>query len=188
MHEIFEAHVRSAPSAAAVECDRGTFTYAALDAAANRLAHALKRRGVISRPLSGRAVAFCRRSTTAAATAFVHGDAEELPFADATVDVAINIESSSTYPNIRKFFGEVFRVLNAGGDFLYSDVLPVRQASDSATLLQAIGIRPRRKPRHHAQRAPPCDEVARTRLQAYSAPGGVIGNFLGMPGPLCTKR
>ncbi len=46
IHELFEAHVRRAPDAPAVECGDARLTYAELNARANRLAHALRALGV----------------------------------------------------------------------------------------------------------------------------------------------
>ncbi len=46
IHELFEDQVRRTPDAVAVVHGDATMTYAALDAAANRLAHALRRRGI----------------------------------------------------------------------------------------------------------------------------------------------
>ncbi|BAJ32807.1 MULTISPECIES: class I SAM-dependent methyltransferase [Kitasatospora] len=53
---------------------------------------------------------------------FVHGDAEELPFEDASVDVLVNIESSHTYPDLGRFLREVERVLRPGGHLSHIDV------------------------------------------------------------------
>lgn len=52
----------------------------------------------------------------------VQGDAEHIPLADHSFDIITSLESSHTYPYIDNFFNEVFRVLNYGGYFCYSDV------------------------------------------------------------------
>ena len=52
---------------------------------------------------------------------FTVGDAERLPFADASFDAVINVESSHCYGHVGKFFSEVVRVLRPGGHFLFTD-------------------------------------------------------------------
>ncbi|MBN1239468.1 MAG: class I SAM-dependent methyltransferase [Gammaproteobacteria bacterium] len=49
------------------------------------------------------------------------GNAESLEFADASFDVAVNIEASHLYDDRKAFFDEVFRVLRPGGRFCYVD-------------------------------------------------------------------
>ena len=53
--------------------------------------------------------------------AFTVGDAEHLPFPDASFDVVVNVESSHCYGHIDRFFAEAARVLRPGGWFLYTD-------------------------------------------------------------------
>jgi ubiquinone/menaquinone biosynthesis C-methylase UbiE len=53
---------------------------------------------------------------------FVQGDAEELPFEDSSVDVLINVESSHTYPDLKRFLQEAARVLRPGGVLSHIDV------------------------------------------------------------------
>jgi ubiquinone/menaquinone biosynthesis C-methylase UbiE len=66
----------------------------------------------------------CRRRHPRAGLTFVAGDAEKLPFPDASVDVVINVESSHCYPHMAKFLAEVRRVLRPGGLLLYADFRP----------------------------------------------------------------
>lgn len=146
--------------------------------------HFFKPRRFVGMDLSGQAVAFCRRHCPARRSVFVQGDAEHLPFPSGSMDVAINIESSQSYPNVRSFFSEVHRVLEPDGDFLYTDVLPVQRASDWTGLLQAVGFRVEadRDITRNVLRS--CDEVARQRMHAYqtSASADMMSNFLGTPG------
>lgn len=52
---------------------------------------------------------------------FVQGDAEDLPFDDASFDCVINVESSHNYPNLARFYSEVARVLKPGGELSQVD-------------------------------------------------------------------
>lgn len=71
---------------------------------------------------SRQAVALCqKRHAGVANLTFVVGDAENLPFPDASFDAVINVESSHCYGHIDEFFTEAARVLRPGGWFLYAD-------------------------------------------------------------------
>lgn len=52
---------------------------------------------------------------------FQVGNAHEIPFADASFDVVINVESSHHYVHFDRFLSEVKRVLKPGGKFLFTD-------------------------------------------------------------------
>ncbi len=72
--------------------------------------------------LNPRGIAFCRqRHAGIAGLEFIQGDAQALPFADATLDAVINVEASHCYPDFPRFLAEVARVLKPGGHFLYAD-------------------------------------------------------------------
>lgn len=85
---------------------------------------------------SPQAVALCqKRHADVSNLAFVVGDAEQLPFADASFDAVLNVESSHCYGQVEKFYAEVARVLRPGGWFLYTDF---RAASDVPAWLAAL--------------------------------------------------
>jgi ubiquinone/menaquinone biosynthesis C-methylase UbiE len=71
--------------------------------------------------LNSAAIAFCRERHRVPGLAFAVGDAERLPFEDASFDALINVEASHCYPTFARFLAEVQRVLRPGGDFLYAD-------------------------------------------------------------------
>lgn len=71
---------------------------------------------------------------------FVQGDAQALPFDDAKFDIVMNIESSHCYPDQRRFFTEVRRVLKPGGTFCYTDNLP-DPAAFYEKMLADVGFR-----------------------------------------------
>jgi len=138
----------------------------------------------IGMDLSYEAIRFCKANHCYSGFAFHQGDAESLPFPDTSMDVVINIESSSSYPNIRAFFCEVFRVLVDGGDFLYSDVLPVRRMSECTALLKTIGFQVVQDRDITSNVLLSCDEVARNRMLAYRTASQIaeLSGFLGAPG------
>jgi ubiquinone/menaquinone biosynthesis C-methylase UbiE len=67
-------------------------------------------------------IAFCQRRHKLPGLSFVQGDAENLPFPDASLDALINVEAAHLYPHYRRFLDEVTRVLAPGGHFLYADL------------------------------------------------------------------
>ena len=53
---------------------------------------------------------------------FVVGDAEDLPFDDASFDAVICANSFHHYPNVQTFFHSVYRVLRPGGRLILRDM------------------------------------------------------------------
>lgn len=66
-------------------------------------------------------IAFCRKRHLLPGLSFVQGDAENLPFPDASFDAVLNVEASHCYPDFPRFLAEVARVLRPGGRFHYAD-------------------------------------------------------------------
>jgi ubiquinone/menaquinone biosynthesis C-methylase UbiE len=110
------------------------------------------------------------------------GDAEHLPFEDATFDVVTNMESSHTYPNLRAFFAEARRVLTMGGLFLYTDLLPVQRWAEVRMLLESLGLRAESERDITANVLESCDDVAANRVKAFGGSSEMIDNFLAVPG------
>ncbi|MEX0367047.1 MAG: SDR family NAD(P)-dependent oxidoreductase [Ruegeria sp.] len=132
--------------------------------------------------LSGAAIEFCRKTHTDARLCFVQGDAEELPFEDASFDAVTNIESSHTYPAIQRFYASVKRVLKPGGHFLYTDLMPVDKMHQCMELLRELGF-----DLHQDRDITPnvllsCDEIAASRLGAFEGDQAGWSNFLAAPG------
>lgn len=66
-------------------------------------------------------IRFCQQRHAVPGLSFMQGDAQKLPFADASFDAVINVEASHCYPDFPRFLREVARVLRPGGHFLYTD-------------------------------------------------------------------
>ncbi len=81
-------------------------------------------RVIVGVDTNARAVEACRRHYRVANLRFRRGDSEALPFAAATFDVVVNVESSHCYGSIRRFLSEVRRVLRPGGYLLLADFRP----------------------------------------------------------------
>jgi phthiocerol/phenolphthiocerol synthesis type-I polyketide synthase E len=124
---------------------------------------------VVGLDLSPAAIAFCRRAHRHPQLRFEVGDAENLPFPDASLDVVTNIESSHSYPNLFTFYTEVYRILELNGHFLYADVLPVAQRRECLAYFRDLGfaIEQDRDITNNVLRS--CDEIARSRVGAFSS-------------------
>lgn len=132
---------------------------------------------------------FCRRHHTVAGGGFIVGDVEYLPFRDAAADVVLNLESSHYYPNINRFFDEVYRVLAPGGEFLYADILPAETFASAVTYLDHLGFDLTRNQDISSNVLLSCAAIAKLRERAQG--NGVYNTFLVVPGSaefeaLCT--
>jgi SAM-dependent methyltransferase len=66
-------------------------------------------------------IRFCEQRHRVPGLRFMRGDAQNLPFADGSLDAVINVEASHCYPDFPAFLAEVARVLRPDGHFLYAD-------------------------------------------------------------------
>ncbi|PRQ06496.1 class I SAM-dependent methyltransferase [Enhygromyxa salina] len=71
--------------------------------------------------LAPASVDFATKTHGSTRVRFVEGDAQNLPFADASFDVVLNLESSHCYPSFDKFLADVRRVLRPGGVLCWAD-------------------------------------------------------------------
>lgn len=134
--------------------------------------------------LSSAAIAFCRKTHKDPRTKFQEGDAENLPFEPESFDVVTNVESSHSYPNIFAFYDGVYRSLARHGRFLYTDVHAVDKWSEYLSYLQSLGFVLEDNRDITANVLLSCEEIARTRVQAFSAGNDseLMANFLAVPG------
>jgi ubiquinone/menaquinone biosynthesis C-methylase UbiE len=71
--------------------------------------------------IAASAVRKCANRYGSLGIAFKTGDAQRMPFGDASFDIVVNVESSLNYPDLAAFLSEVDRVLRPGGYFLFAD-------------------------------------------------------------------
>jgi SAM-dependent methyltransferase len=79
-------------------------------------------RSVVGIDLTESSVKWCQQRWHDPSVTFRVGDAENMPLGDGSFDAVVNLESAHNYPEIDKFFGEAFRVLRPGGNFLMADM------------------------------------------------------------------
>lgn len=96
---------------------------------------------VLGIELASKAVEFCCRHYKIEGLSFKVGDAEDLGVDDESKDVVINVESSHCYSSMRKFVTEVYRILKAGGYFLFTDLRTPERMDEIRILFQEIGFK-----------------------------------------------
>ena len=77
---------------------------------------------IIGLDIAHNAVKLANEKHAEAGLTFVQGNAENLPFANESFDVVINVESCHAYGSVPAFLKEVKRVLRPGGYFLCTDM------------------------------------------------------------------
>jgi ubiquinone/menaquinone biosynthesis C-methylase UbiE len=76
----------------------------------------------IGMDLNPEAIRHCQSRHQVVGLKFHVGDAQKLPFSDASFDVVMNVEASHCYPDFPGFVDEVARVLKPGGRFYHADL------------------------------------------------------------------
>ena len=136
---------------------------------------------------SKKAIEFCRKYYSVDGLSFLQGDAENLPLADRSVDVIINLESSHCYGSMTRFLSEVYRVLRPDGYFLFSDhrdqdklsmlreqlkdsgLRLVKETDITLNVVKALDLDNDRKQRMIAQK---CPRVLRREAEEFAAMKG----------------
>lgn len=108
---------------------------------ANFIMRYFKPRSYTGVDFSARAIEFCREQYDVDGLKFQHGNAEALPFPDNSFDVVVNVEASLYYPNIKKFFQHVKRILKPGGHFLYTDLRYEEKVADWHGQIESMGLK-----------------------------------------------
>lgn len=108
---------------------------------ANFIMRYFKPRSYTGVDFSARAIEFCREQYDVDGLKFQHGNAEALTFPENSFDVVVNVEASLYYPNIKKFFQHVKRILKPGGHFLYTDLRYEEKVADWHAQIEAMGLK-----------------------------------------------
>ncbi|MGH6921158.1 MAG: class I SAM-dependent methyltransferase [Geminicoccaceae bacterium] len=96
---------------------------------------------VVGLDFSMHAVRYCRtRYAALRNVAFVRGHALQLPFADGSVDLVINVEASHAYGDDPAFLREVKRVLRTEGRLLYADYRTRRKVPRLEQRIRSAGL------------------------------------------------
>lgn len=72
---------------------------------------------------------------------FIQGSAENIPLADNSIDVVLNVESCHAYGSVDKFLSEVRRVLKPGGHLLLVDFRDVKNMAHLREQLHNSGMK-----------------------------------------------
>jgi ubiquinone/menaquinone biosynthesis C-methylase UbiE len=105
------------------------------------LAQTFKPSSYIGLDINSGTTAFCNRRHKVEGLRFITGDAENLPFANNLFDAVVNVESARCYPDIMRFFEEVFRVLKPGGKFLFADMIKPDDLEEMELRLASTGFK-----------------------------------------------
>jgi len=132
-------------------------------------------------------IQFCQQRHSIPQLQFIQGNAQKLPFPDASLDAVINIEASHCYPDFPAFLHEVARVLRPGGHFLYADFrfrdgFAAWLSAIQNAPLQIVQTRDIQEPvlRGMAYNAKRSESLIRDRLPAFLH--GPAKDFAGLPG------
>jgi ubiquinone/menaquinone biosynthesis C-methylase UbiE len=101
-------------------------------------------KNMVGLDFSNRAVSLCKQHYKLEGLSFIPGDAEALPFNDATFDAVVNVESSHCYASMSRFLAQVKRVLKPGGHFLFADFRNKVQMKEMNHHLEQSGLHPLR--------------------------------------------
>jgi ubiquinone/menaquinone biosynthesis C-methylase UbiE len=103
------------------------------------MAACLNPRSVTGLDIAADAVAGCRARSQDGRVRFEVGDAQAMPFADASFDAVVNVESSLNYADFAAFVREVARVLRPGGYFMFADYRGIKGYDRMKEILERLG-------------------------------------------------
>lgn len=132
-------------------------------------------------------ISFCQQRHHIPNLRFQQGDAQRLPFPEASLDIVLNVEASHCYPDFPGFLREVARVLKPGGHLLYADFRFSDQFAewDAAIATAPLRIVQTRDIRAEVLRGMEANAVRSEALICQRLPGFLhsLGrDFAGLPG------
>lgn len=104
------------------------------------LCAAYEPRSVVGVDLTEVNVLFCHGRNRRDNVYFCVGDAERLPIGTACCDIVLTVEAADLFPNVDRFYDEVYRVLKPGGIFVFADDLPLAKFEASERYLRSLGF------------------------------------------------
>jgi SAM-dependent methyltransferase len=116
---------------------------------------------------------------------FRTGDAEALPFPDASFDLVVNIESSHCYGSMDRFVAEAARVLRPGGILSWADMrgpamMPALEAAFANPALELLAERELNAGVLAALEA--MEDAKRSEIGRFRAFRGILNEFAAMRG------
>jgi ubiquinone/menaquinone biosynthesis C-methylase UbiE len=108
---------------------------------ASYVARYLKPKALTGVDYSDSAIQFCKHAHAVDGLSFIKGEAESLPFDEASFDAVINIESSHCYGSMENFLANAKRVLRQNGYFLYADFRNKNDVALLHSLMEQSGMK-----------------------------------------------
>lgn len=139
---------------------------------------------VVGLDLSFQAIGSCQARNRSRRRRFLQGDSEHLPFRDGAFDAITNVESSCSYADVFSFYAEVYRLLQPGGHFLYTDYFPTDDFPARLTFLKDQGLVEEINRDITNNVLLSCDELSATRVTTFDSNNDrkTMQDFLAVPG------
>lgn len=154
---------------------------------AKHVAGALKPASYIGMDLAQNAVDLANKLHPLPNLKFIQGSAEEIPLADNSIDVVLNVESCHAYGSVEKFISEVKRVLKPNGIFALVDFRDTEKMDVLREQLKNSGliwIEEENITRNVIQAIEEEDDVKKARIKKLFPPKWqkLFGEFAGVVG------
>lgn len=139
---------------------------------------------IIGLDLSFQAITSCHGRNRSRQRRFLQGDSEHLPFQAGTFEAITNVESSCSYADVFAFYAEVYRVLQPGGHFLYTDYFPTDRFQACRAFLERLGFVEEVHRDITDNVLLSCDELSAARVTTFDPNNDqkAMQDFLSVPG------